>query len=162
MEVRYQSVDRLEPISRVDEDPRLARVGVHGPRIVGHALKSAAGGRPDGYGPAALFPSPVYYRGGFFAYRNVFGVHNVLIYPVFLHRAECPEPHVKHDRHHGGAFFFYFGEKLLREVKPRGRCRRRAFLARIDRLISARVLRLLGDVGRQRHDAYFMKYFKNI
>ena len=78
-------------------------------------------------------------------------VHVVLGHIIYLDRAEGAKSHV--ERHIGEvhALVLNLLQELLCEVQACGRCGGGAVVLRIDRLIHVRILKLVGDVGRQRH-----------
>ncbi len=75
----------------------------------------------------------------------------VLLHIVGFDRPEGPETHMQRHVRDMDAHRLDFPEQFLRKMQPRRRRRRRSFIFRVDRVVARPVLKLVVDVGRQRH-----------
>ena len=88
----------------------------------------------------------------------VFGVHLVLGDLVLLDRPEGAKANVQRHRRDVDPLCADLVQQFVGEVQPRGRCSGRTQLVGIDGLVALVVLKLRGDVGRQRHVADLLEH----
>ena len=155
MKIRQENVDRLEPVSRRDEDIRLGRERLH--RSVGGAgaFQGAQGSRADSNDTAASGPCGIEARGGVFKHRTVLRMHHMLIRIRCADGQECPCANMQGKVHPADAACGQAIQQAVREMKPGRWCGEGTFLPRIDGLVVGKIAPIrrpqLGDIGRQRH-----------
>ena len=88
----------------------------------------------------------------------VLGVHLVLGDLVLLNRSEGAKANVQRHRRDVDPLCADLVQQFVGEVQPRGRCSGRTQLVGIDGLVALVVLKLRGDVGRQRHVADLLEH----
>src|SRR5690606_10521986 len=98
VEVREEKVDRLEPVARRDEEPRLAGERANPAALVGRALEEAERGgayRDDAAPGRARGAEPLSRR---FVEKSGLGVHDVLLGVLDLDREESAGADMKRER----------------------------------------------------------------
>ena len=131
-----------------------ARAGAH-PPLLDRALQRPDHRRPDGDDAPSLAPRAVHRLGGLVRNLVALGVHAVGGLVVAAHREERPGPDVEGDEAPLHSAGLELGERLGREVEPRGGRGHRAVRPSVHGLVPDAILRrgLTRDVGRKRHPA---------
>ena len=151
MEVCNQPVHHLELVARIDKDIRVAAAGFHMSVRFRSALYSTTARRTDTNHTVSGCFGMVDFIRRFLGHLIKFCVHMVFQHVVDLDRTECAKSHMQRDIGNIHTHRFYLGKQLLCKMQS---CRRRscrAFKFCIYRLITVFVLKLMGNIGRQRH-----------
>ena len=151
MKVCDQSVDCLEAVAGIDEDPGISRGGANSAALVGDAFKHAAGGSPDRNDPAACRTACVDLGGNRLRDVKMLGVHQMLLDPLYLNGTEGAKPDVKRYLTVAHALFSDCPKQLRRKMQSRRRRGGRALLLGIDRLIAVAACRSCRDIRGQWH-----------
>ena len=159
MEVGDQSVQYLKLVARIDEDVGVALLLVQRQALFGaQRLEGAAAGGAHRDDPLAVCLGLVDQVRCLLRQIVVFGVHLVLGDLVLLDRSEGAKANVQRHRRDVDPLCADLVQQFVGEVQPRGRCSGRTQLVGIDGLVALVVLKLRGDVGRQRHVADLLEY----
>jgi len=153
VEIGDEGIHCLEFVAGIDKDSRFAAHGMDDSVFICHAFNGTAGGGSHADETASCGAAGVDDVGAFLGYRKIFGVHDVIVDAVHLDGAEGTESNVKHDGNNGNTLIADARHQILGEMQARRGCRRRSVFTGIDGLITIIVLKPLGNIGRQRHEA---------
>ena len=163
MEVRDQSIHKLEGIARINEDLRPAALLPEDPSsalvYLRRRLDRPAGSRPDTDHSVPVLMRPVDHIRSLLRDHIEFRVHVMMLDVVHLDRPEGAEAHMKGHMGDINTFLLNLFKKLLRKMKPRRRRSRRSLVLRIYRVVARPVLKTMVDIGRKRHFTERVQHF---
>ena len=162
MEVCHQTIHSLKFITGINEYLRPARFGLNDAIFIRHGFQGSGACGTNSDNTAAVFLCFVHDCRLFRLNHVKLGVHFMLQHIVHFNRTECSQTNVQCYMGHFYAHFFDFPQQLRCKMQSCCRCCRRAFVLRINRLVSVFILQFMGDIRRQRHFAQFIQnVFKN-
>ena len=140
MKVRYQAVGSLELISRIYKYIRLSAVRMYNSILIRCRFKCTKTCCTYTYYPATGRTRCVNLISLLFRDNKHLRVHVMLLYIFYFYRSECSKAYMKSYIGNNDSLFLKLLKKLLCKMKSCCRCSRRAFILRIDSLISVPIL----------------------
>ena len=151
MEIGNERINAFEFVARIDENFRPSSCSMHGAVFIRHGFQCTCAGGTNGDDSATAFFCIIDDISGFLSDLIILRMHMVLCHILHLNRTECAQAHMKGYTGDADALSFNGRQKFRCKMQSGCGCSGTAFMFGIDRLVTVFVLKLVGDIWRQRH-----------